>query len=133
MAFDYAPIQITAADLVADFGRSITLTKFNVTEQDPANPYLGSTNPRLSPLATVTTFGVGVNPLQAERLGITTRDSELIKRSEQIYIIAPGDAFTEDLKTFDEVTDGAEKWKITLVETLRPGDLTLLYYVGVMR
>lgn len=133
MAFDYTEIQGVAETLITEFGRSVTLEKFNETLQDAGKPYLGSADPRSSPLATVTISAAVVEPDSTVQLGIATKDSELVKRSEQVMIIAPGVSLAEDLATFDEVVDGSTRWKIQVVETLKPGPVILLYFVGVAR
>ena len=134
MAKDYTNIATTAKRLVDKFGRSVTFRRLDrTTLDDAAKPWRGTATPRTTLDATVTAIAVIVPPSSASRLGLTTRDNELIKRSEQIMIVALGATSTDDLSTFDEVLDGTQLWKITTVETLKPGDTTLLYFVGVKR
>lgn len=133
MAFDYTAISTIAFNLVSNFGKTVTFEKFSSALEDPAKPWLGPVDPRLTPDATAIVSAVAVEPDSTVQLGISTSDSDLVKRSEQILIVAPGPSFTEDLATFNEVIDGSIRWKITVVEKLRPANDTLLYFVGISR
>lgn len=130
---DYTALATTANILLADFGRSVKLVKMNRTAGTPSQPWLGPTDPRANVVAQLTLIAVFVEPSSLEQLGISTKDSDLVKRSTKIMIIAPGSALTHDLATFDEVEDGAMRWRITAIETLKPGATTLLYFIGVAR
>ncbi len=133
MAVDYTALATTAKRLVDENGRSVTFRRLSRTLDDAAKPWRGSATPRTTVDATVEGFAVVVPPSAASALGLSTTDSELVKRSEQIMIVALGSTSTDDLATFDEVLDGTELWKIQQVETLKPAATTLLYFVGVKR
>ena len=134
MAIDYVKAATTAARLVSENGRSVTFLRLDQTIDDSAKPWRGTSNPRTVPDDTVTTSGVFVSPMEGGALlGRTTTSIEWIKRSEQICIVALGATSTDDLSRFDELLDGTERWRITGVETLKPGSTTLLYFVGVAR
>lgn len=133
--FDYVKTSLTARKLVEKFGkkRIVQILKFSEDEQDPSKPWKGSSNPRLVPDFDVTTEAVFISPSSAVRLGILTIDDDLVKNSEKIMIIAPGQTITEDLRLADEVIDEAERWKVAGVSTLKPAEVVLLYYIGVKR
>lgn len=133
MAIDYIALQATANRLVDENGRSITLEKLNKTPADNSKPWEGPADPRVSVQATVTTDGVFVDPGSASKLGIMVDGSDLLKRSEQIVIVAPGSTVTQDLSTFDEIVDESVRWKIIGAQKLKPGSTTLMYILGVRR
>jgi len=130
---DYVAIAKVAETLIAGSGRTVTILKFNESEQDPAKPWKGSSNPRLLPDFEVTTIATFVNPSSAVNLGIATESSELVKNSEKIMLVAPGATIIEDLRLADEVQDEDLRWKVVGVTTLKPADKILLYYIGVKR
>lgn len=133
MAFDYGPLATIASNLVTEFGRPVVLMKFDTTPADPLKPHEGPADPRGSGATTVTINAVFVEPLAADKLGISSSNSDLVQRSEQIMIIGPGTSLTEDLATFDEVIDGGQTWKIVATEKLQPATVVLAYFVGVAR
>ncbi len=133
MAVDYVALANQALTLITDNGRSVTFRRLDRTPADPAMPWRGAADPRATPDASVAGPAVAVPPSGAAALGLRVEDSELVKRSEQIFIVALGATSTDDLTTFDEVLDGTELWKIVGVEKLRPAATTLLYFVGVAR
>lgn len=131
---DYIKLATTALRLVEGAGRDVTFRRLNrTTLDDAAKPWRGTATPRAAVAASVTASAVAIHPSEASLLGIATEDSELIKRSDQILIVALGATSTDDLSTFEEVLDGTTLWKIVRVDTLRPADTTLLYFVGVKR
>lgn len=123
---DYTALAATALRLVKDSGRLVQFRKLNSDPVDNAKPWRGAADPTVGGV-TVDAYAVAVPPSSASALGLSTSDSDLVKRSEQILIVAPASA---DLAEFHEVIDG-RTWRITGVETLRPADTTLLYFVGV--
>jgi hypothetical protein len=63
---------------------------------------------------------------------MTTLSPDLFNALENIVIC--GQPTTgEDLSTFDEISDGSVYYKIVFKEKLKPGDTTLLYFLGVAR
>jgi hypothetical protein len=129
---DFVKLAATANKLVAKNGRSVVFNKLGKTPADPAFPWEGPADPRSPIQATVTARGSFVEPDNASRLGFDAQTSELVKQSQQIMIV--GQPTTgETLEDFDEVVDGAETWKITLVTKLKPADVTLLYFVGLKK
>lgn len=127
---DYTKLAATAQRLVENSGRDITLVEFNTTPADASKPWRGASDPRTTPDATLAVSGVFVEPSSATKLGMSTEVSDLLKRSSQIIIVAS----TADLKSYNEVIDSdSSRWKIVGMETLKPGDTTLLYFIGVQR
>lgn len=121
-----------AQTLVAAKGRTVTFVKLDRTQDDPAKPWRGTSDPRTTPAATADVPAVIVPPRGVTFLGLSQTSTELLKRAEQIIIAAPGPNSTDELETFDEVIDGSKTWKIISTEVLRHDDgPRILYYVGV--
>ena len=130
---DYVELANTAKQLVAESGREVTFVQFDTTPADADKPWDGPTEARATPDGTLTTIATFVHPSGATSLGLKTLQETMVREAEQIMIVAPGPTVPEDLAMFQEVLDGSLRWKITGVETLRPGAVTLLYFVGVKR
>lgn len=62
--------------------------------------------------------------------GMSTEVSDLLHRSEQIVIVST----STDLSDFNTLVDtDTIRWKITGTEHLKPGTVSLLYFIGVAR
>jgi len=129
---DDAALAETAKEIILGTGRTVTFVRFSEEVDDTAKPWRGTTAARSTPAETLETAATFVPPTGAG-LGLKTLDAEWVKRSQQICLVAPGTSETADLSTFDELLDGVTRWKITGVETLKPQNVVLLYFVGVKR
>ena len=116
--------------LINRFGRSVTFVQLDETPTDPAKPWDGATDPRASPESTSVHTAVFVEPVAADKLGLSSTTDDLIKRSNQIMLVSDE---TVDFRIFDEVIDGSTRWKIVFTEDLTPGDTKVLSFVGVAR
>ena len=132
---DFTKVAATAERLIAANGREVTIIKFDTSSADPTKPWKGATDPRTNLDGEVTTDACFVQPSSMVSLGMSTSDSDLVKRSTKIMLVAPGtNTITDDLAKFNEVIDfDNTRWKITAVETLQPAEDVLLYYIGVAR
>lgn len=126
---DAVRLQKTAARLIAANGRSVTFLRHDATPADANKPWNGPTDARSAAAETSDQSAVMVEPSGAVRLGLSSAESDLVKRSEKIFIVSA----SVDLLPFHEVLDEEVYWKITRIETLRPGSTTLLSLVGVKR
>lgn len=129
---DYVRLQQTAERLIKKNGRSISFVKLNETPADPNNPWDG---PSPAGEITLPVFGVFVPPNTVRQFGLTalgegTEFRDLVTFSEQIIITAQGE---NDLREYTSVVDRADRWGIIGLQVLRPGDITLLAFVGVRR
>lgn len=115
--------------LVTKNGRVVTFIELNATPANPSFSFEGPVDPQAVPTRSLTTSGCFVEPDSLQRLGITQKIQELIQRSDRIMLV-PG---SNDLRDYNVVTDEGETYKITGIETLRPGTTTLLHFVGTMR
>lgn len=134
--FDYTSLREEALELVQEFGLSTwVLSKLGRTPADAAKPWDGPSTAEPAPddgRAEVTVSGVLVDPGSASRLGLLAKESDLLKRSQQILVVVPSED-TPDLSEFDRLTVGTDAWRVTGVETLRPADVVMLYYIGASR
>ncbi len=127
---DFVSLQLTAARLIKENGRSVTFIRHNQTDAVSAEPWNGPTDPRATPDITSVQDAVFVEPGSLSKLGLSSETSDLVMNSEKIMMVSPGSV---DLSTFQEVLDGAVYWKINKVETLQPGSTAVLSFVGVSR
>lgn len=130
---DMVKMAKVANSLVVANGRVVHFIKHNTTPADGEKPWNGPADARAAPLQDYPATAVFCEPHSLVSLGITTKDSDLFKKSTQIAICAPNDEANQ-LETFDEVLDeDGQYWRITAVEKLRPASRTLCYFVGVAR
>lgn len=128
---DYTRLAATAQRLIKNNGRSITFVKLDEAAADPAQPWNGpSTNE-----TTLALNGVFVPPNTVRQFGLSalgegTEFRDLVTFSEQIIITAQGE---NDLREYTKVIDRSDRWGIIGLQVLRPGDTTLLAFVGVRR
>ncbi len=130
MAFDYTEIEAAALSLVQDFGRIITLVELDPGPSTPSQPWLGSNAPRTSPLSTKSVSAVFVEPHSLTMLGRNAVSDDFLSRCTSVCIVAT----SSSLEKFSELLDSdGSRWKITAVQTLTPGPVTLLAYLGLKR
>lgn len=131
MAFDYGPLADRARQLIENFGRKVTFMRFNQAPADPDKPWEGPVDARQNPDEEVKDMpAVFVAPGE---LGKEVMSEDLMKRSTQACLVAPGTELTTDLSTMNEIKDEGKQWKITGVEVLKPATQTVLYVIGVKR
>jgi len=141
MAIDYTKLALTAQRLITDAGRTVTLVKPVKTLTDMVKPWNGSPAPDAStgdadddeirlqvPGVQVLPSAVRIFGLAA--LGDATEFRGLVTFSELIYIVFAGE---EDLSTYTLVRDGGVDYQIEATQELKPGNKTLLGYIGVRR
>jgi hypothetical protein len=128
MAYDYSDDIAFAVEMVAEYGRPITLTKVT-RDVDAANP-LGT--PAAADTVVADIPAVFVYPSGLVNLGLSVKSRELMKQSEQIAIIAADGATAFDQFTTITDQDGSE-WAVMNCEVFKPGPVPVLYYLGVNR
>lgn len=132
--FDYAGLLVDVKALVQEFGRQVTLVRYDRTPANAAEPWEGATEPRNGDLATV--WAVSVPPSSLNELGIdTTLDDNVsgLTRASEILICEPGEDDPDALDTYHEVRDGDDTFAIVYASKLKPADTTMLYFLGVKR
>lgn len=133
MEIDYTQLAATAKTLVDANGKDVTINRLDQNAADPNKPWNGPTDPGASPDATATVKGCFVST-DERVLGGLTIDSDLLKRTEEVCLVAPGTVSPPfDLMTANEIVDGSVHKRITFVQRLKPATVTLLYFIGVAR
>jgi len=129
----YASKAATALRLINKRGSSIELIKLDETAANSARPWKG---PPLTPTeGTLPLKGVFVPPNTVRQfglsaLGLGTQLEDMISMSEQVIIVAQGEV---DIREYTEVLDSGSRWGIFASQVLKPGDVTLLGFLGVRR
>jgi hypothetical protein len=126
MAIDYNAKAALVASKIQQYGREVTFLKLDKTVADATKPWRGATDP-IGNAEELPVSIVSVDPTSLSSLGNSRKLQEMIKTSREI-MMAPATGALED---FDMVQDGIDRFRITGVEKLKPGNVTLLYYVGV--
>lgn len=129
---DYTKLQATANRLIEENGRAISLVRLSQTPADSNKPWQG---PADDEEEFEEVYGCFVPPNTVRQFGITslgegTEVQDLVKHSEQIIITAQGDL---DVRSYSEILDRDERWGIVGIQVLRPGNTTLLSFIGVRR
>lgn len=133
---NYVKLLAVANKLINKNGRNIILQHEERDPKDPSKPWRGPLlekdggTPVKFPVK-----GVFVPPNTVREFGITslgegTLMEDMIAVSQQIVIIAGTET---DLRQFDTIKDRSESWGIKGLQVLRPGDITLLAFIGVRR
>lgn len=115
-------------------GRAITLVQLATTPADTAKPWRGNAGPRTTPLASMASYGLFVQPSSSTALGYRIATPELLKRADQVCIIGAGSDWTGDIEDFDEIIDtDNSRWKIVHTEKLQPSEFPILFYLWLQR
>ncbi len=127
---DMTEMAAVAQEVVDDNGRNVTAIRWKQTAADANKPWEGPDDPRGTPDASDVVKGCFVG-MSGSGLSKETIDADALKRTRDVCLIGPGASF--DLATANELIDGSVHKRITFVQTLKPSDTVLLYYVGVER
>lgn len=122
MSKDWTKTLATADRLITNYGRTIVLAKLATTPATTGEPWqANATPPALG--ATIdqrTVKGVATGRLQS--LG-----EDFLKGLDNVIAVAGN----FDPKGYDVIIDGASRWRVVKVETLKPGDTAILHFFGV--
>lgn len=129
---DYNRLAQTASRLIKNNGRSISFLKLSEIVNDPSKPWNG---PGAGGETALALNGVFVPPNAVRQFGLSalgegTELIDLVAMSEQIIITFPAE---NNLREYTSVLDRAVRWGILGLQILRPGDVTVLAFVGVRR
>lgn len=128
---DYTRLAATAQRLITSNGRSISFVKLDEVSADPNKPWNGpGVADTVLPLSGVFVPPNTVRQFGLSSLGEGTEFKDLITYSEQVIIVAQGD---NDLRGYTKVVDRSVNWGIIGLQVLRPGDTSLIAFVGVRR
>jgi hypothetical protein len=126
MAKDYSRTAATAVRLVTKYGRDVSLYGDATDYIDDNKKTRGKSDP-----TPVTAKAVFVYPTGYRQLGLSVESAALLKNSAAIALVAPVAGF--DAGTVSKVSDGGRDYLVEAVEVLQPGDVPLLYYIGLKR
>lgn len=123
MAFDYQPLADTAARLIADFGRPITLRRSDsAAPPDPLRPFEPAAPSHTPGPHHATVKGVQSSYSASERALGTIEDKDVR------FLLSP-DGAPPDLGTEWELVDGEVDYQIVNVREVKPGPVVIYYDV----
>jgi hypothetical protein len=125
---DYARAVALAQRLINKNGRTITVERLSSTPTDANKPWKGPSAPTVA--GSAQPKGVFLPVSSASELGLFAPDDELLKRIEQLVLIAADGVNAFD--TFHRISDGV-LYRIDWVRVLKPGDTVILYAMGIKR
>lgn len=131
---DYVKLAGVADRLVKANGRSVEFLREAETRADPLKPWEGPGDEATTPPTSVMLNSVFVPPNTVRQFGITalgqgTEFVDLVTWTEQIGIVFPEEY---DMRTFTHLVDG-DRYGITGLQVLKPGDIQLLAFIAVRR
>jgi hypothetical protein len=122
-----------AKKLIEKDGRLVTIIKSKKTDTDALKPWRKNETPWIDGTEvqvkaifvtpkSPTDFGQG----SVTALGLVPLDARLS------WLIFAEDSFPgENYKDYEYIKDGDEIWKITIYETLKPGDKAIIHLMGI--
>ena len=135
MTYDYSRAVRLADRLITRFGRSVSLIKPTVTLAQPSRPWKGPIVDEDFPetideFKAVVTTPNQVRIFQLSALGDASTFENLVRFSERLYILFPGEAIVPE---YTHVLDEGVRYGITGTQVLRPGSLNVVAYLGARR
>lgn len=131
---DYNRMAALAERLIQADGRLVTVVKLARTPVDADKPWRGDPTPRDMgrPADEFQAYGVTVDTSSLSRFGFYAVDDELVKRAKKAVIISAKAVGNRDLEYYDEVLDiDQDRWKVRWAMKLKPGEIPLLFALGV--
>jgi len=128
---NYAKLRATAQRLIEANGRTVTLRKDDETPDGDA--WRGPDDEPTPPDGDVLTPKVVFVPPRGSGLGaIVQIDPSLFQRYEKVAIVAAASVEDAGLEDFSTLVDSdGRTWRISSVERLQPGDVALLFTLGL--
>lgn len=128
---DYLKMASTAKRLIQEKGRQITLSTINPNSYNPVQPWKGAVFPRDPNTNTQSVvYAVSVPLAAANSLGLRSDIFQLFSETKNVYLVEPGAFDLENPDEYSLVIDSGLELKITFIEKLKPGGVTLLYFIG---
>jgi len=128
MAYDYSDDVAFALEMISEYGRLVDFHQLSETPVDPDKPLEGNG----APTTIAGVWACFVEPSSLRQLGIRVTREGVWKDSTQIALVAPDGI--NDLTDFTSITDSdGSTWAIDATDKLRPGETTVLYFIGVKR
>lgn len=131
---DYTEKQVGASTKIKNSGVLIKLIKFDDTPADSDKPWASGVSNRESAGASVCVWAVRAYPgSSAFNVGSKFVAEDLLKTAEIMYIAEVGEEDKEGLDKYHVVEDDSEQYGIKFVRRFKPGNVTILYYIGVAK
>lgn len=125
-AAEAAEILAFVNETLTEEGRLITLVQFDQTPSDPSKPHIvGTTDPFVSPKASVTVPCAFVPLSSLQVLGLEATKSELVSTQEVYGIFAPSGEI--DFAKYEGIIDGNNRYSVTKMSRLKPGAFTFVW------
>lgn len=124
MAYDYSEFETLASDLIAEYGRALTMLKSGTTPNSVGEPWKGVSN-RFSAATAGTEIAVTGVVLEYNERDFT---DEVKRGDKYVLVAAKGIA---DISLYDGLNDGGSVWRIVSSNILKPGGTSLLYALQV--
>ena len=131
---NYVKLAATAKRLIEAAGRTCTLRKSNLAVVDPGKPWRAPASPPTAPDGgAVITVKVAFVPPEGSGFGFErVVDGELADTYDQVGLVA-ADSLPAgtNLEVFSTVEDRGRAWRILRVGRLQPGDVPLVFMLGL--
>jgi hypothetical protein len=138
---DYVKLAATALKLIEKNGRAVTLVKLSEVPANASEPWKGPASASVS-VGEPGALGAGKVGIEVIACFVSFSDTDLaelfgpangVRRGQKTVFVAGDSVAPEELRSFDRLIDGADVWSIESVDTLRPGDVSLLHYLVLTR
>lgn len=113
MSYDYTDDVTTAADMIADSGRSLTLRKLSIGTYDPATGTNTGTTTDSTVIGVMLDFAAGQTLVRGA----------LIQAMDKRLLLPASAAVSPQ----DHILDGSTEYTIVSLGELKPGDTSLLF------
>jgi len=123
---DHSKFLQLANRLITKHGRQIKFQKFTDVPMDPDRPWLGAGEPIVELEYTADAVFL---PSQGLDLGIKFVTDEMLSRVDEVILAAAN----QSLESYNVIVDNSVRLAITWLQLLKPGDLSILYAIGVKR
>ena len=119
--------------IIAEEGRGVTLVKFDTAPTDPTRPHLvGKGDPFAAPLETLNVNVCFVPLSSLQELGMSATKRDLYTAAAVVGLIEPSEEI--DYSRFNGVIDGTNRYILSAVDRLKPGNYTFLWaFAGAVR
>ncbi len=125
--FDYDSLQVVATELMAFFGRDVTLQRRPTAAADPARPWEGSSAPAAGGIVLSGVKAAFVSFSATDRAAspsITMKDKRVL-----LGVQTPAEEIDQDWEIID---DDGSVWKVVeVLDSVKPGPLQILYDLQV--
>lgn len=111
--------------MIEKHGRDVVFQELSNVPADSDKPWNGT---NLIPIDLLTTKACFV-PFRGFELGSNFIDEELLKRCDQVLLVAP----TVNLDNTSLIVDNGVQYKVDWIRRLKPAEVILLYAFGVTR